>query len=266
MNKILQAIISIFKKSYDSLPEQVSAKTPIAPSPTKPNINNETQIKAPVVEEPKVKELVETEAKAEPVIEAVVKAPTIQASKITSDNLPQDSIQRRHALSQLHNIIETIKGPRPSDSIQNRHYDALIKSIITQALTDKSALENLYKNYGSIPKTILQVIIKPTTQVQETIVQAEESPVTEVTSVNTQTEPVISIPPTDSILRRHYDSLINNQGQTGEAPVAQESLVQETITHTEIEPILSAVPTDSILRRHYDTLINNELNRLLEEQ
>ena len=211
MNKLLQAIISIFKKSYGSLPEQASQKTTTTKPAIKPNTVSEPKVKAAVVEEPKVKVSTETQAKAEPAIEAVIKTPTVQVSKITTDNLPQDSIQRRHALSQLHNIIETIKGPRPTDSIQSRHYDALVNSLITKALTDKLALDNLHKSYESLPKTLAQAAFKPTPHIQETVVQVEESTITHTAAVKTQTESVISLPPTDSILRRHYDTLINNE-------------------------------------------------------
>ena len=52
---------------------------------------------------------------------------------------------------------------------------------------------------------------KPTPHIQETVVQVEESTITHAAAVKTQTESVISLPPTDSILRRHYDTLINNE-------------------------------------------------------
>ena len=211
MNKLLQTIISIFKKSYDSLSEQTSPQTTAVKSSTKQNEESEPPVKAAVIEEYIVKESTETQAKAEPAKESVVKTPTIHVSKTTTDNLPQDSIQRRHTLSQLHNFIESIKGPRPSDSIQSRHYDALVYSQITQALTDKVALENIYKGYESLNKTVAQALIKPTSNIQEIAVEIEEPPVTPTTHLKTETKSVISLPPTDSILRRHYDTIINNE-------------------------------------------------------
>jgi hypothetical protein len=211
MNKLLQAIISIFKKSYDSLPEQASPQTTAVKPAVKPNTVSEPQVKE-VIEEPTVKESTETHAKAEHAIEAAIKTPTVLVSKITTDNLPQDSIQRRHVLSKLQNIIETLKGPRPSDSIQSRHYEALVNSLISQALTDKVTLDNLYKSYKSLPKTVAQEVAKFNTNIPETVVQAEESPAEqEVTAQTELFEPVIPAPPTDSILCRHYDTLINNE-------------------------------------------------------
>ncbi|MEI8208698.1 MAG: hypothetical protein WCG16_05805 [Methylococcales bacterium] len=197
MNKLLQAIISTIKKLYGSLPEQSSPQTLTVKPAANPNAVSEAPVRAAVIEETKLKEAPATPVTAEPVIKADLKTPTIPASNITTDNLPQDSIQRRHAISHLHTIIEALKGPRPSDSIQSRHYDALINSLVTQALTDKVALENLHNSYESLPKTVVQVKVTP--------------PTTQITPIEIETDIIIAAPPTDSILRRHYDTLINNE-------------------------------------------------------
>ncbi len=221
MNKILQAIISTVKKLYGSLPEQNSPETPAAKPTTQQNTTSQPIVTATAKEEPKVNESIKVnQSIVEPVPEPVtieevtVEASVIEVSKITTDNFPQDSIQRRHALFRLRTIVETLKGPRPSDSIQSRHYDALINNLVTQALTDKIVLENLHNSYENLPKTLVQADIKPTANIQESIikVQVEETPVTtQIAQSEINTDSFIPVPPTDSILRRHYDTLINNE-------------------------------------------------------
>jgi hypothetical protein len=215
MNKLLQAIISTVKKLYGSLPEQNSPETPVTKPTTQQNTTSQPIVTATAKEEPKVNESI-VEPVPEPVRieEVTVEASVIEVSKTTTDNFPQDSIQRRHALFRLRTIVETLKGPRPSDSIQSRHYDALINNLVTQALTDKIVLENLYNSYENLPKTLVQADIKPTANIQESIikVQVEETPVTaQIAQSEINTDSFIPAPPTDSILRRHYDTLINNE-------------------------------------------------------
>lgn len=50
------------------------------------------------------------------------------AASITSGTLrvPEDSILRRHFLSQLQGEIEAALFPRPTDSVLQRHYDSLV--------------------------------------------------------------------------------------------------------------------------------------------
>jgi hypothetical protein len=44
----------------------------------------------------------------------------------TYENLPQDSMLRRHAITHLYAIVESNMPLRPTDSVLRRHYDTMI--------------------------------------------------------------------------------------------------------------------------------------------
>ncbi|MBD9354767.1 hypothetical protein [Methylomonas albis] len=48
--------------------------------------------------------------------------------------LPEDSILKRHFLTQLQSEIEATLFPRPTDSMLQRHYDALVAAKIENRL------------------------------------------------------------------------------------------------------------------------------------
>ena len=101
-------------------------------------------------------------------------------------NLPQDSMLRRHYLTNLRGMIEFLKAPRPIDSALSRHYDSIISAEIEQCLSDQGSLERLIINYESHKKTLVQ-------QIQEPVTIAESN---------------MPPRPTDSVLRRHYDTMV----------------------------------------------------------
>jgi hypothetical protein len=67
----------------------------------------------------------------------------------TEDNssFPQDSILRRHFMTHLCTMLESVVPPRPTDSVLRRHYDAMIVTRIDQCLNDKKAMEQLLYAY-----------------------------------------------------------------------------------------------------------------------
>ena len=48
--------------------------------------------------------------------------------------LPEDSMLRRHFLTQLQSEIEAALFPRPTDSVLQRHYDALVATELENRL------------------------------------------------------------------------------------------------------------------------------------
>ena len=191
MNNLLENLICLAKKALKLITEQLAAATekpqtdvnkPITPATVAPV----AEVKTPVETTP----VVETA----PIV-AEVSAPVI--AKATTDNLPEDSILRRHALAQLKNILEAVKGARPSDSIQSRHYDAEINSLISQALVCKTALANATANYENLTKTTVE------TSKEEVSVKTAETEAVEPAATEANV-------PTDSILRRHYEALKNS--------------------------------------------------------
>ncbi len=197
MNNLLENLICLAKKALKLITEQLAAATekpqtdvnkPSTPATAAPV----AEVKTPVETTP----IVETAAvvEAAPIV-AEVSAPVI--AKATTDNLPEDSILRRHALAQLKNILEAVKGARPSDSIQSRHYDAEINSLISQALVCKTALANATANYENLTKTTVE------TSKEEVSVKTAETEAVEPAATEANV-------PTDSILRRHYEALKNS--------------------------------------------------------
>jgi hypothetical protein len=142
-------------------------------------------------------------------------------------NLPQDSMLKRHYLTQLHAMIISLSPPRPTDSALSRHYDTQIAAKIEQCLNDESALQQLIFHYEHDKKTLAhpaQAIITASPKREasnETAVLAEQANASNI--------------PEDSMLRRHY----------------------LTNLHTQVAVNLAPRPTDSMLRRHYDTLLEN---------
>jgi hypothetical protein len=150
------------------------------------------------------------------------------------ENLPQDSMLRRHYLTHLRAMIESLKPPHPTDVSLGRHYDSIITAEMEQCLSEKGAIERLIGNYENYKKTLAQAIQAPKSIAEPLLkagISCEESPAQHET-------PKL---PEDSMLRRH------------------------TMTHLYaiVESNMPLRPTDAVLRRHYDTMINYEVNKLL---
>ena len=67
--------------------------------------------------------------KTEENIVVVISPKVVVSSKETTKDIqiPKDSTLRRHALNQLHSLLEFCKENRPSDSSLSRHYDQLVE-------------------------------------------------------------------------------------------------------------------------------------------
>lgn len=152
----------------------------------------------------------------------------------TLENLPQDSMLRRHTLANLRAMIESLKPPRPTDSNLCRHYDTMLIAEIGQCLSNDAAMQRLICNYEDHKKTLAQQIQEPKA-IAEPLIKAG---ISHEDSVAPPEKPKL---PEDSMLRRH------------------------TITqlYALVESNRSLRPTDSVLRRHYDTMIDNEVKEFL---
>ncbi len=84
----------------------------------------------------------------EPVTKPQVKEAAVSPTENTdTDFLPQDSILKRHYLTHVCAMIESLAPPRPTDSVLCRHYDAIIVTEIDQCLSDKKAMDQLIHDY-----------------------------------------------------------------------------------------------------------------------
>jgi hypothetical protein len=59
------------------------------------------------------------------------------AAQSATFTLPEDSMLRRHALTQLYALVEANKPARPTDAALRRHYDAMIKAEVENHLGKK---------------------------------------------------------------------------------------------------------------------------------
>lgn len=215
MNDLLQTIITTIKKILDQFtqPAAPTAKTNTPPTSTpKPTVAPQVKVAAPtpIKVEETVKPIVApetsatTEAVIVPAVEVIPPATVTPApaktatTKTATDNLPEDSIQRRHAIAELQNRIETLYGEAPSDSILSRHHTNHINSVIVESLTNKEFLDLLTGQYESL-KTNPTATASPALETS-TPAATETVSATEIRDI-----------PTDSILKRHYDTMINNE-------------------------------------------------------
>lgn len=57
--------------------------------------------------------------------------------------VPEDSTLKRHYVTHVRSMIETLTLPRPTDSVLRRHYDHLIASELEACLTDEARMKKL---------------------------------------------------------------------------------------------------------------------------
>jgi hypothetical protein len=182
------------------------------PSEPKPTANSESEIKP---------QSSVTHSSHKPV------AATIEASTTGNNSLlPQDSILRRHYLTHLCNIVESLAPQRPTDSVLSRHYDAMLVAKLVQCSTNEKALAQLFHDYeNNTPDAIVPPLTEP---------QAE---LTKIVATEDNSSPL----PQDSVQRRHYLAHLISM----------------------IESLTSPRPTDSVLIRHYEAILAANLVQCL---
>ncbi|CAG1020704.1 hypothetical protein MTYM_00464 [Methylococcales bacterium] len=84
-------------------------------------------------------------------------SPTVVSTK-TSHKIPQESVLRRHYLTHLRYMIETVSSPRPTESVLRRHHEQLIASQLDDCLKDEAILERLIKRYDEHNKIVVTPI------------------------------------------------------------------------------------------------------------
>jgi hypothetical protein len=242
MNELLIAVIAIVillviiykwrKRTQDSPKSETPAQK--NKSANKPPVAANVEPDREHVQKLQTTEAVsDIETKSKLIVEpSPVKTVTL-APKESGDNLPQDSILRRHYLTHLRTMIESLNGPRPTDSSLSRHYDSLITTEIAQCLSDQNAIGRLICHYEAHKKALAQ-------QVQKANAVAKPLPKAEKKSEDTAVQQEKSKLSEDSTLKQQ--------------------------TKTSAGSDMPLRPTDSVLRRHYDTMINNELNNLLDRK
>ncbi|MGR9115633.1 MAG: hypothetical protein ACU85E_07695 [Gammaproteobacteria bacterium] len=123
-------------------------------------------------------------------------APT---KEIETTAVPEDSILRRHYLAQQQAEQEALTNPYPTDSVLRRHYDSMVASLLTVEGTDDC------EQPASAKKA------EPALQYETKILQDFKLKSRYIKKLRAEIEAGLFPRPTDSVLRRHYDSLVENE-------------------------------------------------------
>jgi len=201
---LLFFIISKARKRSKKFPEPAmqAEKSKLA---NKPILN--TEPKKEPLPEPQAKEpLRPTKPESKPIVESKINETVTLSSKDSDKILPQDSMLRRHYLTNLRAMIESINPPRPTEFSLSRHYDAMISAEIEQCVSDQGAVERFICKYKDHKKTLAEQI-----QQHENPKLPKDSVLSQQTKTNASTKSNMPPPPTDSVLRRHYDTMINTE-------------------------------------------------------
>lgn len=79
----------------------------------------------------------------------------LEEAKITPPEIPQDSTLRRHYISHLRYMIESVTFPQPTDSVLRRHYEQLIASEMDACLADGARMNKLIGEFDAVRKKAL---------------------------------------------------------------------------------------------------------------
>ncbi|WP_340124578.1 hypothetical protein [Methylobacter svalbardensis] len=138
-----------------------------------------------------------------------------QAKETMENNgsLPQDSILRRHYLAHLCTMIETLAPLRPTESVLCRHYDTMIVARLDECLSNKNAMEQLIYDYEK-NKSIVNIESTVRPKIKETVESNSSLPQDSILRRHylaylcTMIETLAPLRPTESVLCRHYDTMI----------------------------------------------------------
>ena len=78
--------------------------------------------------------------------------PKPEATQASRSHVPQDSILRRHFVTHVRYMLETVTFPRPTEMVLRRHYDQLIASQLEACLEDEAELNKLIRRYDETRK------------------------------------------------------------------------------------------------------------------
>ncbi len=202
------------------------------PPKTEPNLQIAAENTTPVIE--KVEKEIITEVKKE--IETKVAASSVKVDRIQQDveinkHLPQDSMLRRHYLTHVQMMLESIYAPYPTDSVLKRHYQTMIAAKIKDCLNDEHKMATVIFHYDVIRAKLNKKQLKAQTVLKYKPLQN--------TAAKTENKPIKI--PEDSMLRRHYLTQVR------------------AVIKSKYPPC----PTDSVLKRHHQTMINVEVEQYL---
>ena len=149
---------------------------------------------------------------------AVIQPATASIPVYKNRNVPQDSMLRRHYLTHLRTVIAELNQTTcPTDSMLHRHYDTHIASKMEQYLNDEEATKHLIACYENYKKNLAFPAQKP--KISANVADYKHSKIPEDSMLrrhflaNLYAQIANNLParPTDSCLRRHYDTMLEHE-------------------------------------------------------
>ena len=189
---VISAVLMFISKAREKADKEKSEASPHKAS--------ESEVK-PIVKPITTNEVAESapNIKAEEnIVVAISPKVAVFTKETTKDiQIPKDSTLRRHALNQLHSLLEFCKENRPSDSSLSRHYDQLVEVKLNDYTNDADEILCLLSFYENYFKEVVATEIASV----KTIVNT-----TSTSDIDTK----LSTLPEDSALRRHAMQLSSN--------------------------------------------------------
>lgn len=71
-------------------------------------------------------------------------------------HIPQESVLRRHMMTHIRYMLETVNAPRPTESVLRRHYEQLISSQLEDCVQDPARFKRLLSDYDDYRKAAFQ--------------------------------------------------------------------------------------------------------------
>ena len=172
-------------------------------------------------------EKIEVIVKEEVKIQTTVPTPKIEETEKELEinkQLPQDSMLRRHYLTHLEMMLELIYPPYPTDSALKRHYQTMITAKIEDCLNDKHKMVGVIFNYEAV-KAVLKKKLAIVKLIEDVKPKQQEHPQSDraiipedsvqrrhyLTNARSIIESNHTPSPTDSTLKRHYNTLIDTE-------------------------------------------------------
>lgn len=178
---------------------------------------------------------------------------------------PQEQALRQQQLQDIQQMLIATTAPRPTDSTLSRHYDAMIVAKAEDCLENTAKIAQLKADYAACQNAAC-------TQAASSTEACDEEPMLKRHHLHNVRMMVVATTfprPTDSMLSRHYDEMIDAKAEdcladegkmarlladyeeyekaqaAGKAPAAVKSVASESKR--------CIVPEDSMLRRHFLT-------------
>jgi hypothetical protein len=118
---------------------------------------------------------------------------------VSVEQVPEDSILKRHYLANKAAEREALISPYPTDSVLRRHYDTKMKTWFEESVQKLAS-----------SKPAFQQVIKPKEKAQKI---PEDSVLRRhfLNQLQSEIEDSLCPRPTDSVLKRHYDTLVASE-------------------------------------------------------